>query len=139
MNWVPLSPIDLFKVKDILKASPVFVRTSNISDLQSFCENLFMEEIPGAPEIISIEDKESPIGFFKVSKNFPMPGFIHLRILVVREDKEIKQVAKEVISKLRMGQTIWIDSPKHQFNEEFWKQLGFTEEAGRWVLHPSNI
>lgn len=138
MNWVPLSPIDLFKVKDVLKASPVFVRSNNISDLQSFCENLFMEDIPGEVQFVSLEE-ESPIGFLKISKNFPLPGFIHLRILVVREDKEIQEIAKEAISKLSMGQTLWIDSPLEQFSESFWKEIGFKEEAGRWLLQPSSI
>lgn len=135
MEFKSLSPLSLFEVKEVLDNSPNFVRSNNITDTQAFAEKLFLEEIPGDVffELITIDKKV--IGFVKYSKSFPLPGFTHLRLLVLKEKDCGKGYGSQIIQKLKGPGTLWIESPKEQFSLPFWEAKGFKEEAGRWVLN----
>lgn len=134
MEWIPLTPLNLFKVREVLEESPTFVRSNNIGDLQDFAGNLFTEELPGKVHFYSLEQEGKILGFVKYCEAFPLPGFTHLRLLVFKEESCGKGLGSKVIDNLKTKGTLWIESPSEQFSLSFWQSKGFKEEAGRWVL-----
>lgn len=134
MEWVPFSPLNLYKLREVLEHSSTFVKANNIVDLQGFSENLFMEEIPGDVKIYTFEENGKVIGFIKISDFFPLPGFTHIRLLVLKEEYCGKGYGSKIIDKLKGKNTLWIDPPNDQFSLPFWESKGFKPEAGRWSL-----
>lgn len=136
MYLKPLSAIDLFKIREVLEESTTFLKENNLPNADAFTDQLFLEEIPGTPKFYSIEDKGNLIGFTKVSEQFPLPGFLNIRLLVIKESERGQGHGSRVVlelKKLSKG-SLWIDITREDSSLPFWKSVGFKEEVSRWVL-----
>lgn len=132
MKWKKLSPIDLYIIKEILDKSKTFIRSNNIGNTQDFSEQLLMEELPVPAEFYSFMESGKNIGFIKLLRDFPLPGFINIRLLVIKESHQLKGHGANIIKELkRTNKTLWVDHTISGSNIKFFKKLGFKEEAGR--------
>lgn len=136
MKWTPLTPMSLPEVLDILKKSKTFLRSNNIIDTQSFSEKLFTEELPGKVFFELIQEGSKNIGFIKYCVGFPLPGFTHLRLIVIKEELCGKKYGSKCLELLRIKHpgTLWVESIEDQASLPFWKRKGFKKEVDRWVL-----
>lgn len=137
MKLIPITPIDLFKIREVLEDSEVFLKENNYGSADDFTNQIFLEEIPGSPKFYSIEKGGSHLGFVKVCEQFPLPGFLYIRLLVLRENERGKGLGSKVISELKnlSKGSLWIDINSDEASLPFWKSRGFEEEVGRWVLN----
>lgn len=136
MKLVPLTPIDLFKVREVLEESTVFLKEKGLPSPEEFTNYLFLEEVPGKAIFFSIEEDQKLLGFIKTSDQFPLPGFSHIRLLVIKEKYCAKGYGFKAIDELKSltKATLWIDISPDEASLKFWQKKGFKQEAGRWVL-----
>ena len=136
MNLVEITPIDLFKVREVLEDSRLFLKSNNLGAPESYTHKLFLEELPGSPKIYSLEEKNEVLGFVKLVEQFPLPGFVQIRLLVFKEEHCSKGHGTRLIKKLKTSSkaTLWASLDKDELSLRFWEGNGFKEEAGRWVL-----
>jgi hypothetical protein len=136
MQLNPLSAIDLFKIREVLEESTVFLKESNLPNPDDFTDQIFLEEIPGTPKFYSIDVDSNLVGFIKVSEQFPLPGFLHIRLLVIKERFCGLGYGSKVITNLKKISkgSLWINGEAIESSLPFWVKKGFKEEVSRWVL-----
>ncbi|MFT6071320.1 MAG: hypothetical protein ACJAT2_000502 [Bacteriovoracaceae bacterium] len=137
MKLIPLSAIDLFKIREVLEESSNYLRSNNLPNAEDYTNQLFLEKVPGTPKFYTLEVKGEVIGFTKISDQFPLPGFLHIRLLIIKEKHCAKRYGSQLVENLKKisKSTLWIDITKEELSLPFWQKLGFKEEAGRWVLN----